>query len=211
MKNKYYIFLGAVLLLLFSVSVAYAAVIFTQSLTITSNKVSQTGISWNVHFVAGTVNASEASTNGTGYTCGAATVTTTSVTIADSEMSIPNKTCTYELQIKNDGGVAAKLGQISRTTTPTATVTPTSAGSVTCSASNGNAVVTCGGTNNPAYITYRLGTTSAATTPISTSNVSVAIGGTTKIYLVVKNNRSDLATAKVELSAATWSLRFDQN
>ena len=210
MKNKYYMGLGVVLLLLFSISVAYAAYNFTQNLNITTVNVSQSGIKWNVHFVAGTVNASEASTNGTGYSCGAATVTTSSVTVADTELSINGKTCTYPIQIKNEGDVAAKLGAITLTATPTATVSPS--GTVTCTASNGNAKITCGSSaSDPAYITYTLATNSAGSTPISTSNVSVAIGGTTTIYLVVKNNKTALATSTVSLSAATFSLRFDQN
>ena len=90
-------------------SIAYAAL--SSTLTISMNQVTQNSLSWDVAFQTGTVTGTPGgSSSSTGRSCGNATVTADSVTVADTLLSKPEDSCTYSLVIKNTGSVDAKLG-----------------------------------------------------------------------------------------------------
>ena len=122
----------AVLLVLVGVTVAYAAL--SQVLNITISKVTQQGIEggWNVAFETGSVTATVGGTSSQGRSCGTATVTTDTVTVGDTQLSKPDDSCTYELTVKNTGGIDATL----------ATITPNAPTSISCT--NSGASMVCG-------------------------------------------------------------------
>ena len=191
MKVNYKFALLIAITSVFGIAIAYAAL--STSLTITANKITQSALSWNVGFVAGTVNATAGGTSSTGRTCGAATVTANSVTLADTTLSKPDDSCLYKLQVKNSGGIAASLGS----------VTPTKPSSTTCGTASGGNMV-CGN------ITYKLTTDSSSSTVVTSSNFSLAAGATKDLYLLVKYTGTTLNGSAVTQSAGKFTLVFNQ-
>jgi len=183
---------GAVLLVLVGVTVAYAAL--SQALNITISKVTQQGIEggWNVAFETGNVTATEGGTSATGRTCGTATVTADTVTVADTTLSKPDDSCTYALTIKNTGGIDAEL----------ATITPNSPTSTSCTPSGASMV--CGN------ITYKLTTDAAGTTLLTTGGILAKTSGTLPVYLVVKFTGSGTSSTTVEQANGGFTLVYNQ-
>ncbi|MBQ6135044.1 MAG: hypothetical protein IJI60_01865 [Bacilli bacterium] len=196
MRNKYVstsLFVCAFgLLLVVAVAVAYAAL--TSTLTITTSQMTQQALTWSVALVPGTLTATEggdAST--TGRVCGTATVTTTSITVADTTLSKGQDSCMYTFVVRNAGDISAKLGTIN-TTKPSGC---TSSGST----------ITCG------TIQYKITTTNSFSgTAVSTSNVTVAGGADKTLYLHVKNTAASGTTSTTaEYSNVGYTLVFNQN
>ena len=190
-NRKLKVVLLAAVVSLFSVTVAYAAL--STSLTITFNKVTQNALTWNVAFVTGTLTATKEGTSDTGRTCGSATVTASAITVAETTLSKPGDGCVYKFQVKNSGGIAAKLG----------TITPTKPTSTTCGTASGGNMV-CGN------ITYKITTNSAGTTVATSSNTTVAIGATKDLYLVVRYNADTPAASAVTQTGAKFTMPFEQ-
>ena len=191
MKKSYKILLLVSVTCILGISIAYAAL--STSLTITTNKVTQNALTWNVGFVTGTITATAGGTSATGRTCGSATVTATAVTIADTTLSKPDDSCLYKLQVKNSGGIAANLGSI----------TPNKPSSITCETATGGTMV-CGN------ITYKLTTDSSGSTIVTTSNFSVVAGETKDLYLHVKYTGSSVNSSAVTQSSGKFTLTFNQ-
>ena len=186
---KFLLLVAAVLVV--GIGIAYAAL--NTTLNITFNKVTQNAITWNVAFEGSTATGTPSGTSATGRVCGDASITASSVTIADSSVSKPGDKCTYELSIRNSGTVDAILNSI----------TPTAPTSTSCSvATSGNLV--CGN------ITYKL-TTDAAGTTLFTSGGTLAAGTADTIYLVVAYNPTDevQGTAIVQ-EGAKFTLAYTQ-
>ena len=101
MKNKRQkqLVIIAVLFIILGTGIAYAAL--STTLTITANKITQNSLSWNVGFTGTSATGTAGGTSATGRSCGAATITSTAVTIADTTLSKPDDSCTYQLTIKN--------------------------------------------------------------------------------------------------------------
>jgi len=95
------------------------------------------------------------------------------------------------LNIKNSGGIAAKLSAI----------TPTKPGSTTCATASGGNMV-CGN------ITYKLTTDSAGSTVLTSQ--TLAAGAALPVYLVVSYTGTTLNSTAVTQSNATFSLAFAQ-
>ena len=192
MTKKYIVPIGVLAVALLVIGVAYAAL--QSNLNVTVNKVTQNALTWNVALVAGTLTATEEGTGSTGRTCGTATVTATSITVADTMLSKPGDGCVYTFQVQNSGGIAAKLGTI----TPTA---PTGSG-VSCGTVSGGNMV-CGN------ITYKITTDSAGSTIATSSNTTVEANTTKTLYLVVRYN-SESSGSSVTQTAAKFSMPFEQ-
>ena len=79
---------AVLLVLVIGISVAFAAM--QANLSITTNSVSQSALTWNVGFQTGTVQGTEGGTGTTGRVCGDATVTANSVTVANTQLSKPD-------------------------------------------------------------------------------------------------------------------------
>ena len=190
-QKKLIVILMAAVASLFAVSVAFAAM--STTLNITFGKVTQNALTWNVAFTTGTVTATAAGTSGTGRSCGTATVAATAVTVADTTLSKPGDKCTWKLNVKNTGGIAAKVG----------TITPTKPTSITCGTASAGKMV-CGN------ITYILTTDANGTTQLTTSNFTVNASSNKDMYLVANYTGTGLNSAAVTQSAAKFSLKFDQ-
>lgn len=190
-QKKLIVILMAAVASLFAVSVAFAAM--STTLNITFGKVTQNALTWNVAFTTGTVTATAAGTSGTGRSCGTATVAATAVTVADTTLSKPGDKCTWKLNVKNTGGIAAKVG----------TITPTKPTSTTCGTATAGKMV-CGN------ITYLLTTDAAGSTQLTTSNFTVSANSNKDMYLVANYTGTGLNSSAVTQSAAKFSIKFDQ-
>ncbi|MBR1386575.1 MAG: hypothetical protein IJ568_07070 [Bacilli bacterium] len=181
---------GAVVLLIVGISVVYAAL--STTLNITVGSVTQSQMSWNVAFQTGTVNATAGGTSATGRSCGAATVTADTVSVASTTLSKPDDSCTYALNIKNTGSIDATL----------ATITPVAPGSTSCT--NSGASMVCGN------ITYKLTTDSAGSTLLTTGGTLAKTNGTLPVYLVIKYTGSTPSSTAVEQSSGGFTLVYNQ-
>ena len=181
---------GAVVLLIVGISVVYAAL--SSTLSITTGSVTQSEMSWNVAFQTGTVNATPGGTSETGRVCGAATVTADTVTVANTTLSKPEDSCTYALTVKNTGSLDATL----------ATITPVHPGSTSCT--NSGASMVCGN------ITYKLTTDAAGTTLLTTGGTLAKTNGTLPVYLVIKYTGATTNTSEVVQTAGGFTLVYNQ-
>ena len=182
----------AVVLGIVGITVAYAAL--SSTLSVTVSKVTQNIATWNVGFTGSTASASVGGTSSTGRSCGTATINATSVTVADTTLSKPDDSCTYTLTIKNNGTIAAKLSSITPTK-PTGT-------NVTCGTASG-ATMVCGN------ITYKLTTDADGTTAVPT-NTTLNSNATQTVYLVVKYTGTTLNSSEVTQSNAKFALKYEQ-
>lgn len=184
------IVLGLVVVVV-GITVAYAAL--STTLNITTSKITQSALTWDVGFVGNSATATVGGTSATGRSCGAATITSTTVTIADTTLSKPDDSCTYTLSVKNNGTIPAKLGSISAT----------APSGVTCETVDGPTLI-CGN------ITYKLATNNTGTTVLPT-NTTLAVNGTQQIFLIVKYTGSEPSSTAVTQSGASFSLVYNQN
>ena len=185
---KFVLLVAAVLVL--GMGIAFAAL--STTLTITFNNVTQNALTWNVAFQGSSATATADGTSATGRSCGTATITASSVTVADTTLSKPGDKCTYTLTVKNSGTVDANL----------ATITPTAPTSTACSiATSGNLV--CGN------ITYKLTSDSSGSTLLPTGT-TLAAGASQTIYLIAMYNADTLQSTAVTQSGAKFSLNYTQ-
>ena len=180
----------ALIVVLVGITVAYAAL--SATLTVTTNKITQSALTWSVGFTGTSATATAGGTSGTERSCGTATITASSVTVADTKLSKPDDSCTYKLTIKNSGTIPAKLG----------TITPTDPSGLTCTKSGASMV--CGN------ITYKL-TTNAAGTTLLTTGGSLAANGTLDVYLVAIYTGTTVNSSAVVQTGAKFSLLYNQN
>ena len=186
---------------LVGVTVAYAAL--SATLNVTINKITQTGGTWCVKFsnTGNSIAASDSgATSSTGFSCGTATITDTTVTISDTQLSKPDDYCQYTLVVSNCGSVAAKITGI----------TPTNPSGTTCSTSSGAQMV-CGATNKT--IRYTLTSDTGASTLITTSTsalTNLAGSATYTIYLTAKYNGTQLNSTAVNQTGAAFTLSWSQ-
>jgi len=193
-NKKLKMLLLIVAVLLVGVTVAYAAL--SATLNVTINKVTQNAQTWNVQFNGTSANATAGGTSATGRTCGAATITPTAVTIANTTLSKPDDSCLYTLTIANTGTVNAKLTSI----TPTK---PSDSG-VTCGTLSGGKMV-CGN------ITYTLGTTNSLTSPtLLAANQTLNAGATLTVYLVARYSGTGVSSSAITHTGASFSLVWGQ-
>lgn len=180
-------------------SVAFAAL--STTLNINFSKVTQTAQTWDVGFdITGssngtsiTVNGSTGGTSTTGRSCGAATVSKESVTIANTSLSKPGDKCTWNLTIKNGGTISAKLSNITSTK-------PTES-SVTCTGSGASLV--CGN------ITYKLATNTSGT--LLTKDSVLAGGSSLPVYLIAQYTGSNVNNSSIEQTGTKFTLTYSQN
>ena len=182
---------AVLLVLVVGISVAFAAM--QANLSITANSVSQSALTWNVGFQTGTVQGTEGGSGSTGRVCGDATVTANSVSVANTQLSKPDDSCTYALTIKNTGSVDAKLGNITA-------VSPTST-----SCTNSGASMVCGN------ITYKLTTDSTGNTLLTTNGILAKTNGTLPVYLVVKYTGTELVSSDISQNNGGFTLVYNQN
>ena len=152
-KKLVVILLVIAVVLLSSMSVMYAAL--STSLTVTTNKITQNAMSWNIGFVEGTITGSSM-TSGGHEDCGTATATATTITGVTPTLSGIGEGCSYPFTIRNNGTIGGKISSIT-ITKPTDT---------TCTISGSTMV--CG------KITYKLHYNSATSTSLVANNDTIA-------------------------------------
>lgn len=196
MRNRkfFYAILLVIFVLILAIVVAYAAL--SATLNISFNTVTQNKLTWSIGFDGGTTTTFTANVDGTsmtGLSCGYADiVSTNSIYISSTTMSKPGDKCTYALKIKNSGSIGAKLSSI----------TPTRPSGISCSTASGGRMV-CGN------ITYKLATTSAGTTTLTTGT-TIPANTTSSIYLIVEYTGTTLNSSAVTHSGASFSLNYAQ-
>ena len=187
--NKLYIMLAIVLVAVVVLGVAYAAM--STVLTINAGKVTQNALSWNVAFdtASATVNATAGGTSATGRTCGAAKVSASTLTFADTTLSKPGDTCTWSFTIKNTGSIAAKVSGFTYTK-------PVS------SCTTSGATMTCG------KLTYKI--TTNGSTELA-QNSTIAAGGKQAIKVVASyTDNSNLLGSAATYSGAQIKITYTQ-
>ena len=120
-NKKLYIILFVLCFFVLLISVAFAAL--STTLTINFGNVTQTVQTWNVHFtpvnISNPTNVIVPSTQGTsvdsGLSCGNATFTDNVVTIGNFSLSKPDDACWWNIPVKNDGSIDAKLTSLNIT------------------------------------------------------------------------------------------------
>ena len=176
------------------ITIAYAATELSSNLSITTSKITQSQQTWNVGFTGSSATATVGGTSDTGRSCGTASITPTTVTVANTSLSKPNDSCTYALTVANTGTIAAKLNNI----------VPTAPSGDSCGTLSGPTMI-CGN------ITYKLTSNAAGTTPLATNTVLAASTGTQSVYLVVTYTGDDVVSTAVNQSGASFSLVYGQN
>lgn len=177
-------------IMIVGVGIAYAAL--STTLNITFGSVTQSALSWNVGFQGNSATATAAGTSDTGRVCGVATITPSTVTVADTTLSKPGDKCTYALTVANSGTVGAVL----------ASITPTAPTGITCSTATGGNLV-CGN------ITYKLASDANGSTVLPT-NTNLAAGAIQNVYLVVSYNAEALQSTAVTHTGAKFTLTYNQ-
>ncbi len=178
-------------LAIFAVSIAYSAL--SQSLNITATSVTESALTWNVAFQTGSVTGVEGgSSSSSGRSCGVATVTANSVSVATTTLSKPDDSCTYALTINNTGTIDAILGTITA-------VNPTS---TSCTSSGASMV--CGN------ITYLLSTSSSGSPLLTTGGTLAKTSGTLNLYLVIKYTGSTVSEEDMTQSNGGFTLVYNQ-
>lgn len=184
------------LMALVTISIGYAALQSILNIT-TSTVQNDTDVRWNVGFV-GTSTPTEDGTSSVGRSCGAATVESSSVSIAATQLSKPGDSCTYPLQIKNSGTIAAKVSEIKPVAPSGATCTLTEGTSAT------SAQMVCGD------YTYKLVGNAAGTTHFVEEAV-LEPNATITAYLIIAYTGTEVNTESVTQSNGKFTVTYAQN
>lgn len=209
-KKKMYIILSALLIIVIVISVGYA--VLQKTLTISFNSVTQTNIKWDVGFqlpanqTSYTVTGAATSHNNntTGISCGTATVTRTSVTLSDVKVSKPGDRCQYNFIIENSGDINARLKTVNFVA-PTLNGTSTQE---TCTAADGTDLTerTCG------KIRYRFCKDASCGTRMQEGGTPIAAGATQTAYLrVYYNDEENITETATYQQGAKFELTWGQN
>jgi len=191
--------LVAVLLLVVTMSIGYAAL--STTLTITANNVIQQSMSWNIGFTGSSVTGTGASIGNdtAGRDCKTATITTSSVTLANGvALSKPGDKCTYALTIKNNGSITGQLASV----VPTAP-TSTTCGTTSSATTSASARMVCGN------LTYTLAGSADAATALSI-NSTLAPSATKSVYLIIEYTGSGVNSSQVNQAGGKFTLTYNQ-
>ncbi len=202
--KKYKVALLVVIVLLCGITIAYAAL--STTLTITFNKVTQAGsdvVSWSQTMTCSKTN--DVGTSATGRTCGAITVSGTAATIADTTLSKPGDGCVYKCTITNTGKIAAKIN----------TIVPTSPTSITCTntsaSSSATAKMVCGNITYGVYASATVSGTTITTTNLTAPSAAIATNGTKDFYVVAQYTGTALNSSAVTQTGGKFTFTLAQS
>lgn len=181
--------IGCLCVAVVALSIAYAAL--STTLNINFGNVTQSQQSWSVGFLGSTATGTATGTSQTGLTCGDATITSDSVSIANTSISKPGDKCVYQFTIKNNGTINANLQ----------TITPVTPSGLSCT-SNGASMV-CGN------ITYKLSTDNAGAT-LLTSNTGLNSNDTLDVYLTAEYTGLEVSNSPEVQTGAGFTLIYNQ-
>ena len=198
-QKKLFSIVGAILLVLAGITIAYAAL--SATLNITINKVTQNAETWAIAFDTTAVSPT---VTGSGATCPAVTPTATAVSIGNVTLNYPGDKCVYALKIKNTGTIAAKVTGITKIGSDCSALTATNKAEFNCGTV---------GTTNP-YVNVKITQTSATGNIVTSSSpATYAASSTTNVWLTLEYNSG--ATAPVSTTAnysnIGFSFTFGQN
>lgn len=188
-KNNLNMIIFTLVLSLGCLTIAYA--VLSTTLNISFGNVTQNAITWDVGFEGTTVEGVSGGTSDTGRSCGLASLTSNTVTLASTSLSKPGDKCTYPLKIKNNGGIVAEL----------AAITPRSPTDISCTATGPSMV--CGN------ITYKLANDSEGTTSLSL-NTTLGIEEEKIAYLVVSYTGNTLNSTSVTQANGGFTITYNQ-
>ena len=181
--------------LLLSVSVAYAAL--SSTITVTINKVSQQAMTWDIGFQTGTITG-EVTTSNALASCGTATATATTISGISTRLADVGDKCAYTFRIRNNGTIGGKITNIA-ITKPTST---------TCTI-DGSTMV-CGD------ITYKLRySTASSTSLVALGDTIAAKSGSTPtekiVVLTIEHTGTTAQTNDYVQAGFSYTLTFGQN
>ena len=190
-KNSKGVYVVIIILCVIVVSLAIAYAALSTTLNINFGNVTQSEQSWSVGFLGSEVNGNSSGSSTTGLSCGKATITPNSVSVANTIISKPGDKCVYELTIKNNGSISANL----------ATITPVSPSGISCT--NNGSSLTCGN------ISYKLSTDNLGQTLLTTNRVLNSTD-TLTIYLTAEYVGTDVSNSAEVQSGAGFTLVYNQ-
>ena len=184
-----------VIVLLLSISIGYAAL--SKTLTMTTNKITQNAMSWDIGFETGTITGVATSSTGTAD-CGTATATKTTISGISTTLTGAGDKCAYTFKILNNGSIGGKITAIN-ITKPTST---------TCSISGSTMV--CGD------ITYKLHYDSATSTSlVAVNNTIAAKSGSTAtqktVVLTIEYTGTTASATDYSQSGFSYKITYGQN
>ena len=196
-RNKKFVIVlsGSLLLVLFGISIAYAAL--SQTLTTTYNRISQSSQTWNIGFVSGTITGQVVTNSSNSLNCGTATATATTISGISPTLSDVGDKCSYTFTIKNDGSIDGKISSITITEPLGQTCTKT------------GSTMVCGN------ITYMLHYDSAnSSTLVSVNNVIEKKNGSTAttktVVMTIEYTGTTAAEEDFTQSGFSYSLLYAQ-
>lgn len=188
-RKSMYISIIALIVAVLGVTIGYA--VLSTTLNINFGNVTQNAMTWDVGFVGTSVEGVSDGTSNTGRSCGTASVTSSTVTLATTSLSKPGDKCTYPLKIKNNGGIVAKLTAI----------TPKSPTDISCTSTEASMV--CGN------ITYKLASDADGTTSLPI-NTTLDVEEEKTAYLVVSYTGTTLNSENITQSNGGFTLTYNQ-
>ena len=201
MRKNYTIALIIVMVALFGVAVAYAAL--STTLTITTNKITQSAQTWGHTMTCSKTN--DVGTSATGRSCGAISVSGTAATVADTTLSKPLDGCVYKCTIKNSGSIASKISAIVPTAPTSTTCTNTSA------SGSSTAKMVCGNLTYGIYASATVSGTTITTTNLTVPSAALEANGTKDFYLVVQYTGNEINSSNVVQSNGKFTLTMAQS
>ena len=202
MRRNYMIALTVVMVALFGVAVAYAAL--SATLTITTNKVTQSVQTWTHTITCSKTN--DVGTSDAGRSCGAISVSGTSATVADTTLSKPLDGCVYKCTIKNTGTIPSKITAIA----PTAP-SSTTCGTNTSASSSATAKMVCGNITYGIYASASVSGTTITKTNLTVPSATLNANGTKDFYLVVEYTGSGINSTAVNQSGGKFTFTMAQS
>ncbi len=191
--------LVAVLLLVVTMSIGYAAL--SATLTITANNVIQQAMTWNIGFTGTSVTGtgSGVGTTTAGRDCKTATISTSSVTLANGvALSKPGDKCVYALTIKNNGNINGSLYSI-KPKAPNGTT----CGTVSDATASASAQMVCGN------LTYTLAGSENGSTALGTGS-TLAPSATKAAYLIIEYTGTTVNSSQVNQAGGQFTIVYNQ-
>jgi len=192
--------LVAVLLLVVTMSIGYAAL--SATLTITGNNVIQQPVIWNIGFTGTTITGTGSGIGTTTYgrECKTATVGNNGATVTLASgvaLSKPGDKCVYPLTIKNSGNITGSL----------ASITPGDPTSTNCTKTNASASVSakmvCGN------LTYTLSGSNDDSTKLTTGS-TLAANATKAAFLIIEYTGTGVNSTQVNQAGGKFTIVYNQ-
>ena len=172
-KIHLFIIIISLCIISFSLSIVYAAL--GSVLTMTTSKVTQSALTWNMGIQSGSITG-VATGNITEMECGTATATTSQITGVKMKLTKTGDKCTYAFNLKNSGSIGAKITSIF----------PTKPQNTTCTTATSSTLI-CGN------ITYRLRYNSGSSNIYVSVNDIINPNTTKTVYLTAEYTGADAA------------------